>query len=99
MAYKLRRQRNNTSGLVGLRLRHRSTRTGLRRYFIEVSWQDHGRRAGTSIPVSQHNYWTAAARALAIHSRATGAFQGVNFVDAWTLLVRGYKRAHRHAAR
>lgn len=96
MAYKLRRQSNNTSGLVGLRLRHRFTRTGLRRYFIEVSWQGRrGRRMGTSFPVAPDNFMFNTARAMVKHMTSTGVNQGFEPDRVWAMLVRGYKKANR----
>lgn len=95
MGYRPRLQRNNTSGLPGLRLRHRCTRTGLLRFFIEVSWQENARRAGTSIPVAPDKYLTGTARALAARQAHAGDVRRISLRSAWSLLVSGYFAANK----
>lgn len=84
-------QRNNTSGIPGLRLRHRYTRTGLLRWFIEVSWQRPGaKRAGTSIPVRPDDYLKATLRALIIRKTHGGHVEHLSARRAWSMMADAY---------
>jgi hypothetical protein len=82
-------QANNTSGIPGLRLRHRFTRTGLVRFFIEVTWVD-GKRRGTSIPVPVDGYMTATLRAIALRQQRAGVEIDLSARTAWARLSRSY---------
>lgn len=85
-------QVNNSSGVPGLRLRVRRTRTGLLRTFIAVSWQERGpdgrpRRAGTDIPTEQGPL-RAVERAMRLRMRNAGVRFDVSPRSVWHRLVR-----------
>ena len=93
MTARQKPQVNSTSGIPGLRLRVRTTRTGLLRTFIEVQWNERGRRTGTSIPVERDGPVHATQRAMWLRRRHAGAEFDASPLAVWRRLVRGANRS------
>lgn len=92
MTARAKRQVNNTSGVPGMRLRVRHTRTKLLRTFIAVSWNErdeHGqpRRAGTDIPTEQGPL-RAVERAMRLRQRHAGDTYTAGPRAIWHRLVQ-----------
>ena len=77
-------RRNNASGVPCLRLRTRTTRTGLTRRWIDVSWHV-GQRGGTSFPADLAPV-KAVARAMKRREDVTGVTYDIGPRKAWERL-------------
>jgi hypothetical protein len=81
-------RRNNTSGVPGIRLRERRTRTGMRRLWLDVTWYRSGRRCATSFGADRSPL-NAVSRALALRERCTGVPSTLSARQAWARIRSG----------